>query len=81
MNKSTKDDITELFIWLYNVPGQYFIFAMIFFALWKTMQFTNFSIIFLIFGVFCLIVEIISPILAGKRLYLKALNNIKRFFH
>lgn len=81
MNKQTKEDIIELILTVYKVPGQYIIFAMILFALWKaTKDITGWSIFFLIFGLVFIILEIISPIMAGKRLYDKALKNIKKLF-
>jgi hypothetical protein len=79
MNKQTEEDITEILLAIYKVPGQYVIGAMILFALYDTTkELTNASIIFPIFAIIFIILEIISPIMAGKRLYKKAVKGIKK---
>ena len=81
MNEKTKEEITEILLALYNVPGQYFIAAAILFAFWHAMkETTNWAILALIFGIMCTALEIITPILAGKRLLEKLSRNIKRLF-
>ncbi|MBS3108466.1 hypothetical protein J4409_01205 [Candidatus Woesearchaeota archaeon] len=77
MNENTKEDVVEVLMAIYKIPGQYFIAGIISFAFWNAMRdLTNWAIIFLLFGVFCFVLEIISPILAGKRLY----NKFKGWF-
>lgn len=70
MKKEIKEDITEIIMFFYRIPGQYLIASMILFVFWKGMRdLTNLSLLFFIFGLFFIFLEIISPILAGKRLY------------
>ncbi len=38
MNKQTKEDITEILLAVYGVPGQYVIGAMILWAFWNAMK-------------------------------------------
>ncbi|MBW2982630.1 hypothetical protein KY343_07130 [Candidatus Woesearchaeota archaeon] len=65
-----KEDIIEILMILYKIPGQYFIAGLISFYLWNGMKgLTNWAILFLIFGFLFLALEIISPILVGIRLY------------
>jgi site-specific recombinase len=65
-----KEDIIEILMAIYKIPGQYFIAGIILFAFWNGMKdLTNWAIVFLLFGIFFFSLEIISPILAGKRLY------------
>ena len=77
MNKKTKD-ITEILLAFYKVPGQYAIGAMILFVFWNTMKdMTDWSIIFPISAFVFIILEILTPIMAGKRL----LNHKKKTSH
>ena len=70
MNKKTKEDITEILMAIYKIPGQYFIAGIILFAFWNGMKdLTKWAIIFPLLGIFFFALEIISPILVGKRLY------------
>jgi len=79
MNKQTKEDITEILLAFYKVPGQYVIGAMILFAFWNEMKdITRWAIFFPILGIVFIILEILSPIMAGKRIYDKALKNLKK---
>ena len=65
-----KEDIIEILFAVYKVPGEFAIAGIILFAFWNAMKdLTNLAIIFLLFGIFFFALEIISPILAGKRLY------------
>ena len=81
MNNQTKDDITEIIRAVYKVPGQYAIGAIILFAFWNVMKDkTLLAILFPIFAVVFIILEILSPIMAGKRLYDKGVKNIKKLF-
>jgi len=82
MSKQTKKDIIEIILAFYKIPGQYAIGAMILFALWDSMKdSTVWAIFFPILGVIFIIMEVISPIMAGKRLYDGALKNLKKFFN
>jgi membrane-bound ClpP family serine protease len=79
MNKRTKKNIVEIILAFYKVPGEYAIGAMILFAIWNVMKdMTGWSIFILIFAIIFIFLEIISPIIAGKRLYDEALKNIKK---
>jgi hypothetical protein len=79
MREQTKEDIVEIILAIYKVPGQYAIGAMIFFAFWDAMKdMTGWAILFPIFGVIFISLEILSPIMAGKRLYEKAMKNLKK---
>ena len=81
MNRKTEDDIIELIRVIYKIPGQYLICAIFSFALWNAMKhITPWAVSLLIFGIICIILEILSPIIAGQRLYDKALKNIKKIF-
>ena len=79
MNNQIKNDITEIILEIYQVPGQYTIGAMILLAVWNIMKDkTEFAIILPIVAIVCIILEIVSPIIAGKRLYDQAVKNIKK---
>lgn len=81
MRDQTKKDITEILLAIYKVPGQYAIGAMILFVLWNAMKdITGWAIFFPILAVIFIILEIISPIMAGKRLYDKTIKNLKKTF-
>jgi len=81
MDKETKEQIIEVLMSLYQVPGQYFIAGIISLGIGKSMlKFTNWGLILIIFGIICFVLEIISPIFTGIKLYKKAIENIKRIF-
>ena len=81
MSNQIKEDITEIILAFYKVPGQYAIGAIILFAFWNAMKdITGWAIFFPILAIVFIILEILSPIMAGKRLYDQAIRSIKKFF-
>lgn len=65
-----KEDIIEILLAVYKVPGEFAIAGIIAFAFWNAMKdLTGWSFIFLILGIFFVILEILSPFLVGLRLY------------
>jgi len=81
MNKQTEEDIIKVLLSFYNIPGQYFIGALILFAFWNSMKdITGWATWFLIFGIFFLFLEIITIIMAGKRLLVKLERNLNKIF-
>jgi len=65
-----KEDITDILFAIYKVPGEFAIGAIIAFAFWNAMKgLTNWSIMLFILGVFLVVLEILTPILAGFRIY------------
>ena len=67
-----KEDITDILFAIYKIPGEFAIGAIIAFAFWNSMKgLTNWSIILFILGVFLVVLEILTPILAGVRIYKK----------
>jgi uncharacterized membrane protein (Fun14 family) len=67
-----KEDITEILFAIYKIPGEFAIGAIIAFALWNAMKdITNWSIILFLLGIFFIILEVLTPILAGVRIYKK----------
>lgn len=78
MKKGTKKDIVEILMAIYKIPGQYVIGGIIAIAFWKAMKdLTKWSILLLILGIFLFSLEVVSPILAGKRLYEKFVKWLK----
>ena len=58
MNKQTKEDIVEILLAIYGVPGQYIIGAMILMAFWNAMKdMTNWAIFFPIIAFIFIILE------------------------
>ena len=81
MNKQTKEDIVEILLAIYGVPGQYIIGAIILMAFWNAMKdMTNWAIFFPIIAFIFIILEVLTPIMAGKRLWEKIKRNFRRFF-
>ncbi len=81
MTNQIKEDIIEIILSIYKIPGQYAIGAMILFALWDAMKdMTGWAIFFLILAIVFIILEVLSPILAGKRIYDQAVKNFKKIF-
>lgn len=67
-----KGDITEILFAIYKIPGEFAIGAIIAFAFWNAMKdITNWSIILFLLGIFFIILEVLTPILAGVRIYKK----------
>jgi uncharacterized membrane protein (Fun14 family) len=67
-----KEDITEILFAIYKIPGEFAIGAIIAFAFWNAMKdITNWSIILFLLGIFFIILEVLTPILAGVRIYKK----------
>ena len=69
-----KEDVSDILMAVYKIPGQYTIGAILAFGFWNALRdLTNWAYVLLILGIFFILLEIISPILAGARIY-------KRFF-
>ena len=67
-----KEDITEILFAIYKIPGEFAIGAIIAFAFWNAMKgLTNWSVILFLLGIFFIILEVLTPILAGVRIYKK----------
>ena len=82
MDSELKEDIIKILMAFYKIPGQYAIAGIILIGFWEVMRdLTNWSIFFLIFAIFFFVLEIISPILAGVRLYNNAIKWIKNLFN
>ena len=65
-----KEDITEILFAIYKIPGEFAIGAIIAFAFWNAMKgLTNWSVILFLLGIFFIILEVLTPILAGVRIY------------
>jgi hypothetical protein len=80
MNQQTKEDIIDVLLVLYHVPGQYSIGALTLFYIWLEMKDWNpWANILLFFIFFFLFLEIITPLLAGRRLLNKIKKNINKF--
>jgi len=76
-----KEDIITILLACYNIPGQYLIGAWILLELWKSMRdLTDWALILPIFAIFFIFIEIITPIMAGKRLWDKLKNSFNRLF-
>ena len=70
-----KEDIIEMLFVIYKVPGEFAIGAIVVFGIWNTMKdLTNWSIILFLLGIFLLVLEVLTPILAGVRIYKKVFN-------
>jgi hypothetical protein len=81
MNEQIKDDIASILSAVYQVPGQYTIAAIVFFALWNSMKNdTGFAAYFLVFAFVFILLEILTLIMAGKRLGENIEKNLKRIF-
>ncbi len=81
MKSQTREDIVEILLAIYGVPGQYVIGAMILIAFWNAMKnMTGWAIFFPIFAIIFIILEVLTPILAGKRLLEKVKKNFKKIF-
>ncbi len=81
MNEETKEQIAEILMAWYKIPGQYFITFLILLEFGETiLKLTNWAYIILILSIFFLILEIISPFIAGVKLYNKAIKSIKNLF-
>jgi len=77
MRSQAKDDIADILLAIYGVPGLYSIGALILFALGNAMQnLISWALLFQIVGVLFIILEIITPIMAGERL----LQNLEKKF-
>ncbi len=78
---SLKEDIVEILCVIYKVPGEFFIASIISYYFWESTKILApiFSV-FLFFSIFFFILEIISPILAGMRIYEEAIDWIKDKF-
>lgn len=77
----TKKQIVEILVTIYQIPGEFFIAGIISKEIGKSMlSFTNYGYILIIFGIFCIVMEVISPLIAGIRLYEKAIENINKIF-
>ena len=77
----TKEDIIEILLTIYQVPGQFFICSLIALGIGNSfLSFTNWGYLLIVLGIIFIIIEAVSPILAGARLYNKALENIKKIF-
>ncbi|MBR9705273.1 hypothetical protein GOV12_07710 [Candidatus Pacearchaeota archaeon] len=82
MKMTIKEDIVRILMAIYRVPGEFFIAGIILIWLWNvTKELTNWSLLFLIFALFFFALEIISPILAGIRLYEKFIEMFKEIFN
>lgn len=65
-----KEDIKEILFAIYKIPGEFFIAGLIAWAFWNSMRnLTNFAIIFLFLSIFLFMLEILTPFLAGWRIY------------
>lgn len=81
MNKKTKEDIIQILLAIYGIPGQYIIGAMILMAFWEAMKdMTSWAIFFPIFAILFVVLEVLTPIMAGKRLLEKVKKNFKKIF-
>ncbi len=81
MDEDTKEEIIELLMAIYKIPGQWFIGGIILLWIGKSMiEYTNYRITLVFFGVIFIVLEVVSPILAGYELYKKAIDGIKNFF-
>ncbi|MBU4308648.1 MAG: hypothetical protein KJ566_02550 [Nanoarchaeota archaeon] len=81
MGEKTKEQIIEIIMALYKIPGQYFIAGIIAIGIGESfLEITNGGILLIILGIFFFILEILSPIIAGKELYEKAKDNLKKIF-
>ena len=77
----TKEDIVEILLAIYQVPGQFFIGGLISIGIGNSfLSFTDWGYLLIVLGIIFLIIEAVSPILAGVKLYNKALKNIKKIF-
>ncbi len=82
MNKQIKKDIVEILLAMYGVPGQYIIGAMILVAFWNaTKNMTNWAIFFLILAFVFIILEILTLLMAGKRIINKIKKNFRKIFN
>lgn len=80
MNKETKEQIVEILTSIYQIPGEFFIAGLISKGIGESMiSFTKWGYVLIIFGIFLFALEIISPFIAGIKLYEKAVKNVKRF--
>lgn len=78
---TVKEDIIEIILAIYQVPGQYFIGGIISFGIGISfLELTNWGWLLIVFAIFLFALEVISPILAGRRLYEKAVKNLRRLF-
>jgi len=81
MKKQTKQDVVEILLAIYGVPGQYVMGAMILMAFWNAMKdMTGWAIFFPIFAIIFIILEVLTPIMAGKRLLEKVKKNFRKIF-
>ena len=81
MNKDTKDQLIEVLTEIYQIPGQYFIAGIVLIGIGESMQgLTIGGNILIAFGILFFIIEAVSPIIAGIKLYEKAVKNLKRIF-
>ncbi len=65
-----KEDIKDILFAIYKIPGEFAIGAIIAFAFWNAMrEITNWSILLFLLGLFLVVLEIFTPILAGVRIY------------
>lgn len=77
MKKKLKNDILTIFSAWYKIPGQYAIWGIILFSLWKTTNDTNpYAGWFLLLMLICFVLEGVSIVVAGERL----LQKIIKFF-
>lgn len=80
MKQETKDQIIEILMTIYQIPGEFFIAGIISIEVGKSMlDFNGFSWILIVFGILCLFLEFISPFIAGFKLYEKAMKNLTKF--
>ena len=65
-----KEDVAEILMALYKIPGQYAIGAIVLWGFWKAMKdLTPWTLIFPTLAIFFIILEVLSPILAGIKIY------------
>ena len=65
-----KEEIAEILFAIYRVPGEFAIGSIISFGFWKAMKdLTNWSLVFLLLSIFLIIMEVLTPFIAGFSVY------------
>jgi hypothetical protein len=81
MVEGTREQISEVLMAIYQVPGEFFIVGLVVKGIGESfLSFTEYGHILVAFGTFLIIMEFISPFIAGIKLYEKAMKNIRRIF-
>jgi hypothetical protein len=81
MKHDTREQIAEILMAVYQIPGEFFIAGIVLIGIGQAfLEISNLGLILIFFGIFFLVLEAISPIIAGVKLYEKAIKNIKKMF-